>query len=93
MRNTSSSFDIDTSPVLALNGERDCQVISSQNLTAIRGQLPESQKNMIKQYPELNHLFQHCTTGLPIEYGQIEETISQEVLQDIAQWIRNSIAL
>ncbi|MBO6058664.1 MAG: alpha/beta hydrolase, partial [Bacteroidaceae bacterium] len=80
-------------PVLALNGERDCQVIYSQNLPAIRSLLPESQKNMIKQYPELNHLFQHCTTGLPTEYGQIEETISQEVLQDIAQWIRNSIAL
>lgn len=80
-------------PVMALNGERDCQVIVSQNLTAIREQLPESQKNMIKQYPELNHLFQHCTTGLPIEYGQIEETISQEVLQDIAQWIKGSIVL
>ena len=80
-------------PVLALNGERDCQVISSQNLPAIRSLLPRSQKNMIKQYPELNHLFQHCTTGLPTEYGQIEETISQEVLQDIAQWIRNSIVL
>lgn len=80
-------------PVMALNGERDCQVIVSQNLTAIREQLPESQKNMIKQYPELNHLFQHCTTGLPTEYGQIEETISQEVLQDIAQWIKGSIVL
>jgi hypothetical protein len=78
---------------MALNGERDCQVISSQNLPAIRSLLPESQKNMIKQYPELNHLFQHCTTGLPIEYGQIEETISQEVLQDIAQWIKGSIVL
>lgn len=80
-------------PVLALNGERDCQVISSQNLPAIRSLLPRSKKNMIKQYPELNHLFQHCKTGLPTEYGQIEETISQEVLQDIAQWIRNSIVL
>lgn len=80
-------------PVLALNGERDCQVISSQNLTAISKLLPKSKKNMTRQYPELNHLFQHCKTGLPTEYGQIEETISQEVLQDIAQWIRNSIAL
>ena len=75
-------------PVFALNGDRDCQVISSQNLTAIQQLLPKSKKNLIKEYPELNHLFQHCTTGIPTEYGQIEETISPEVLQDIANWIK-----
>ena len=74
-------------PVFALNGNRDCQVISSQNLEAIRRLLPPSKKNLIKEYADLNHLFQHCTTGLPTEYGQIEETISPEVLQDITQWI------
>lgn len=75
-------------PVFALNGDRDCQVISSLNLEAIRRLLPPSKKNLIKEYPGLNHLFQHATTGLPSEYGQIEETISPEVLQDIAQWIK-----
>ena len=76
-------------PVFALNGDHDCQVISSLNLTAIRRLLPPSEKNLVKEYPALNHLFQHCTTGLPTEYGQIEETISSEVLHDIAQWIHN----
>lgn len=76
-------------PVFALNGDHDCQVIASQNLTAIRRLLPPSKKNHVKEYPALNHLFQHCTSGLPTEYGQIEETISPEVLQDIAQWINN----
>ncbi len=75
-------------PVFALNGDRDCQVLSSQNLPPIQRLLPKSKKNLIKEYPGLNHLFQHCTTGLPTEYGQIEETISQEVLQDIVQWIQ-----
>ena len=74
-------------PVFALNGERDCQVVASQNLTAIRQCLPSSKKNLIKEYPSLNHLFQHSTTGIPNEYGQIEETISEEVLKDIAQWL------
>ena len=74
-------------PVFALNGDYDCQVISSQNLTAIRQLLPQSKQNLIKEYPTLNHLFQHSTTGLVTEYGQIEETISPEVLSDIAQWI------
>ena len=76
-------------PVFALNGDRDCQVISSQNLTAIQQLLPTTKQNLFKEYPALNHLFQHCTTGLPNEYSQIEETISPEVLSDIAQWINS----
>ena len=76
-------------PVFALNGASDCQVIASQNLTAIRQLLPPSEKNLIKEYPSLNHLFQHCKTGLVTEYGQIDETIAPEVLQDIAQWIQS----
>lgn len=76
-------------PVFALNGDRDCQVIAKQNLTAIKQLLSESTQNCIKEYPGLNHLFQHCTTGLPNEYGQIEETISPEVLQDIAAWMNS----
>ena len=74
-------------PVFALNGDRDCQVISSQNLTAIQRLLPKSKRNLVKEYPGLNHLFQHCQTGLVNEYAQIEETISPEVLSDIANWI------
>ena len=75
-------------PVFALNGDRDCQVISSQNLTAIQRLLPASKKNQFKVYPALNHLFQHCATGVPTEYKDIEETISPEVLEDIAKWIK-----
>lgn len=75
-------------PVFALNGDRDCQVLSSLNLEALRRLLPSTKRNMIKEYPGLNHLFQHCTTGLPTEYGQIEETISPEVLEDISAWIQ-----
>ncbi len=74
-------------PVFALNGDRDAQVISSLNLESIRRLLPKSPYNIIKEYPGLNHLFQHAETGLPTEYGNIEETISPEVLQDISQWI------
>jgi len=74
-------------PVFALNGDRDSQVISSLCLPALKRLLPPSKKHLIKEYPSLNHLFQHCTTGLPEEYGQIEETISPEVLNDIVQWV------
>jgi len=78
-------------PVMAINGDRDCQVISSQNLTTIRQLLPPSEKNLTKEYSGLNHLFQHCQTGLPTEYGVIEETISQEVLKDIADWLKQVV--
>ena len=76
-------------PVFALNGDHDWQVISSLNLTAIERLLPKSKKNVTKEYPGLNHLFQHCTTGLMNEYRQIEETIAPEVLSDIAEWINS----
>ena len=75
-------------PVFALNGDHDCQVISTLCLPALKQLLPPSKKHLIKEYPSLNHLFQHCKTGLPEEYSQIEETISSEVLQDIATWIK-----
>jgi len=75
-------------PVFALNGDLDIQVISSLNLPGIERNLPKSKKNLIKEYPGLNHLFQHCTTGATNEYRQIEETISPEILSDIAEWIK-----
>lgn len=41
----------------------------------------------VKAFPRLNHLFQTVTTGLPSEYGKIEETKSPEVLQTVSHWI------
>lgn len=74
-------------PVMAINGSLDTQVISASNLGAIKKLLPANKQNLIKEYPGLNHLFQHCQTGSVMEYANIEETISPEVLQDIATWI------
>ena len=75
-------------PVMALNGSKDLQVIASQNLPALRRTLPKNKRNVIKQYDGLNHLFQHCTTGLPTEYATIEETLSEHVINDIIAWIK-----
>lgn len=76
-------------PALVLNGDKDVQVISSLNLPAIERTLPHNDLSLIKEYPSLNHLFQHSTTGLPTEYNLIEETISPEVLKDITEWIES----
>ncbi len=75
-------------PVMALNGSKDCQVVASQSVPALRRTLPKNKQNLIKQYDGLNHLFQHCKTGLPIEYGTIEETFSEEVIRDIITWVK-----
>ncbi len=74
-------------PVLAINGDKDVQVIASLNIDEIKKNLPNNNKTVIKIYPGLNHLFQPCDTGLPTEYINIEQTISEEVLKDIAGWI------
>lgn len=76
-------------PVLALNGEADVQVASKENLDLIAKSLNAAGNKdfTIKSFPKLNHLFQTAKTGLPGEYGQIEETISPEVLETISNWI------
>ena len=79
-----------TCPVFALNGTLDMQVISKDNIPVIRENLPENTISQIKEYESLNHLFQHCTVQNSLLYGAIEETISEEVLEDISAWI-NSI--
>ena len=75
-------------PVMAINGSRDIQVISSLNLAGIKAHLKPNPKNIIKEYPSLNHLFQHCKTGNVSEYRMIEETVSPEVLEDIVRFIK-----
>ena len=75
-------------PVLAINGSRDIQVISSLNLAGIKAHLKPNPKNIIKEYPSLNHLFQHCKAGNVSEYRMIEETVSPEVLEDIVRFIK-----
>ena len=81
-------------PVLALNGEKNLQVSAKTNLAAIRAALAESGSKLVRveELPGLNHLFQTCQTGLPVEYGKIEETFSPVALALIADWISTVVA-
>lgn len=76
-------------PVLALNGDKDLQIRASVNLPAIDYALEAGGNTDFEaiEYPGINHLFQTSETGAIEEYGQIEETISPAVLEDIADWI------
>ena len=75
--------------VLAVNGQKDLQVPPKENLTAISNALKKGgNKNVtIKEFPNLNHLFQECTTGSPSEYATIEQTFSPTALDEITKWI------
>ncbi len=80
-------------PVLALNGDKDVQVIASQNLPKIEKALKQAGNKHFKcvEIPNLNHLFQECETGLPDEYFSIEQTISPKVLEMMKDFINEYV--
>ena len=79
--------------VLALNGNKDIQVVSKTNLPAMESSLKKSQSNDydIKELKGLNHLFQHCKICNVQEYGYLEETIAPEVLNMIGDWLERHV--
>jgi uncharacterized protein len=76
-------------PVLAMNGSRDVQVPPGQNLPAIVSALTAGGNPDMTaiELPGLNHLFQHCKTCAPSEYGTLEETFSAEALEIMTAWL------
>lgn len=82
-------------PVLALNGDRDVQVVAAQNLAAIEAALRAggNKDATVKSMPGLNHLFQACTTCTVGEYATIEETFSPPALELVSSWIQKRTGL
>jgi uncharacterized protein len=78
-----------TCPVLALNGAKDVQVDAALNLQAIQAALKKGGNKdvAVREFANLNHLFQTCKTGAVSEYGNIEETLAPVVLEAVARWI------
>jgi pimeloyl-ACP methyl ester carboxylesterase len=76
-------------PVLAMNGTLDGQVDCETNLGAIINGIKGGNLTA-KRYEGLNHLFQHCNGWVgSMNYGSFKETMSEEVMSDIATWILN----
>ncbi len=77
-------------PVLAVNGTRDLQVPGAICLKQIYYQLNAGGNPGadIRLYPDLNHLFQHCETGLPSEYAVLKEEFSIRVLAEMTEWLK-----
>lgn len=79
-----------TCPVLAVGGGKDLQVPPKENLPAIAAALRAGGNRDFEtlELPGLDHLLQTSATGLPAEYGTIEETIAPAALDTITRWIR-----
>jgi pimeloyl-ACP methyl ester carboxylesterase len=76
-------------PLLALNGSKDLQVPSKENLDVITRMAEEHPEKQIitMELEGLNHLFQECETGAVSEYGTIEQTIAPIALETMLSWI------
>ena len=79
--------------VLALNGEKDIQVLPKSNLAAIEAALKNSKSKdyEVIEIPDLNHLFQECDKCTVQEYSKLEQTIKPEVLDIITNWLNEHV--
>jgi alpha/beta superfamily hydrolase len=75
------------SHVLAINGEKDIQVIAEQNINGLKKSLVNARSVETKIIPGLNHLFQECNRCTVDEYLSIEQTFSPNALEIIGKWL------
>lgn len=72
-------------PVFAMYGANDVQVNDKVNSEALQT-LYKGKKLTLKDYDNLNHLFQECEAPTA-DYGNIEQTISPAMMQDLLNWL------
>ena len=79
--------------VLALNGNKDVQVIAATNLKGIKQSLQKSKspKYDVIEISGLNHLFQTCNTCNPAEYNDLEESFSPVALEMMGNWLKENV--
>lgn len=79
--------------VLAINGDKDVQVISTSNLAGIKNALSKSKSKDYEtvEVKGVNHLFQECKECTTSEYGVLEQTIKPEVLEIVAKWLDSHV--
>ena len=76
--------------VLALNGDKDIQVIASSNLSGLKA-ASSSKTFDVVELKGLNHLFQRCQKCTVNEYAELEETIAPEALEVIGNWLAKKV--
>ncbi|MFQ3212976.1 MAG: pimeloyl-ACP methyl ester carboxylesterase [Marivirga sp.] len=91
--NPADEFEKVTIPVLSLNGSKDAQVEALTNQSAIKIALEKAGNKhfVVKELAGLNHMFQEAPTGAISEYGQIEQSFSPLALNEISEWILDTV--
>ncbi|WP_299457486.1 alpha/beta fold hydrolase [uncultured Microscilla sp.] len=78
-----------TCPVLAIFGEKDLQVLTSQNRKPLEKALKKAGNKdvTVKVLKDANHLFQKANTGSPGEYAQLPKKLLPEFLPLVSSWV------
>ncbi len=78
---------------LALNGDKDIQVLSGSNLQALEAALKNGKAKSyeIHELKGLNHFFQECKKCTASEYGELDQTISPVVLELMTSWLKKTV--
>lgn len=77
-------------PILAINGGEDIQVPAKSNQLGFEQHFSAASKQAGSKaivIDGLNHLFQTCIKCTIMEYGDLEETFSPLVMEEMVRWI------
>jgi hypothetical protein len=77
-------------PVLILYGAMDVQAPARENIAAAGALVRELGKSdwTIREVAGMNHAFQRCETGMPDEYPSLRHVMADEVVEEVAAWIK-----
>jgi pimeloyl-ACP methyl ester carboxylesterase len=92
--NTSTYLKKFKIPLLAINGGEDIQVPAQSNQAGFENHFSVASKQAGSKaivIEGLNHLFQTCKKCDIMEYGDLEETFSPLVLDEMVKWIQGNI--
>ncbi|WP_343538689.1 alpha/beta hydrolase family protein [Sphingobacterium thalpophilum] len=75
-------------PILASFGGKDVQVPANENIYALQHLRLNTTDVTIKDYPNLNHLFQQAETGKIEEYFENSESFNEQLMDDLTHWLK-----
>ncbi|MCC5908490.1 MAG: alpha/beta hydrolase [Balneolaceae bacterium] len=77
-------------PIIAIFGEKDMQVSARSNSEVANRLVASVNVNLeIAEISGANHLFQSANTGMPSEYGMLENNFADEFLDVLLQWLQS----
>lgn len=75
-------------PLLAIGGEKDCQVSARENLALLENICKANGVEcQTMQLPNINHLGQLCQTGAVEEYATLGQAPDNSVLEILVRWL------